>query len=172
MLYKDLCGCEKTTVSRENTMQQPGNSMQPPVENIVIPEENTQCPTERWSNRNTNRPSDKWPNWENNCPDKENTTCPENNMQCPNDNMTHNELLNKIRETIFAIVDLNLFLDTHPNCKEALELFNALSFTLESLKREYTAKYGPLKAVDSSNNTPFEWVSNKYLWPWQRKKEE
>ena len=102
---------------------------------------------------------------------------PDNNMQLPNDiekphdQTAHQELLNNIRETVFALVDLNLYLDTHPNCKQALELFTSLAFTLEALSREYTSKYGPIKAVDVTNDTPFEWVSDKYLWPWQRKKE-
>ena len=143
MIYKDLCGCE-TVLSRENVTQ---------------PDNNTQLP-----NDNINRPNDQWPGWESNCPS--------NNMPCPENNATQKELLNRIRETAFAITDLNLFLDTHPSCKQALELFTSLAFTLESLKREYTSKYGPLKAMDSANDTPFEWVSDKYLWPWQRKKEE
>lgn len=151
MLYKDLYSCGKTTVSRENSMQQPDN--------------NTQLP-----NDNPNRPNDQWPNWDNTCPDNDN--CIENGMNCPGNNSSQRELLNKIRETTFALVDLNLYLDTHPNCKQALELFTSLAFTLESLKREYTTQYGPLKAMDVTNDTPFEWVSDKYLWPWQRKKEE
>ena len=152
MLYKDLCGCDKSVVSRENNTWQSDN--------------NTQLP-----NDNTNRPSDKWPNWDKSCPNKD-SDCSENGMMCPGNVTTQNELLNQIRETVFAIVDLNLFLDTHPNCKEALELFTSLAFTLEALKREYTSHYGPLKAVDSANDIPFEWVSEQYLWPWQRKKEE
>lgn len=189
MVYNDLCGCDKTAIARENNTQQPNNNMQSPIENIVIPEDNTQCPNERWSNQNNtnrpsdkwpnwnnnnnnaNRPNDKWPNWDNNCPDN-NNNCPENDMKCPGNNSAQKELLNKIRETVFALVDLNLFLDTHPNCKQALELFTSLAFTLEALKREYTSQYGPLKAMDVANDTPFEWVSDKYLWPWQRKKEE
>ena len=151
MLYKDLYSCGKTTVSRENSMQQPDN--------------NTQLP-----NDNPNRPNDQWPNWDSTSPDNDN--CMENGMNCPGNSSNQSELLNKIRETTFALVDLNLYLDTHPNCKQALELFTSLAFTLESLKREYTAQYGPLKAMDVTNDTPFEWVSDKYLWPWQRKKEE
>ena len=168
MIYNDLVGCDKTAISRENGMSQPDNNMQLPNDNTNIP--NNQCPN--WNNNN--RPSDKWPNWDNKCPnnDTNDNNCHENGMQCPGNSSTQNELLNKIRETVFALVDLNLYLDTHPNCKQALELFTSLAFTLEALKREYTSKYGPLKAVDVTNDTPFEWVSNKYLWPWQRKKEE
>lgn len=151
MIYNDLYNCGKTAVSRENSMQQPDN--------------NTQLP-----NDNSNRPNDKWPNWDNTCP--ENDNCMENGKNCPGNSLNQRELLNKIRETTFALVDLNLYLDTHPNCKQALELFTSLAFTLESLKREYTTQYGPLKAMDVTNDTPFEWVSDKYLWPWQRKKEE
>lgn len=87
------------------------------------------------------------------------------------DNMSKKELLKKISEVGFAIYDLNLFLDTHPHCEEALKLFKSLAFTLESLKTSYQAKYGPLEAMYSSDKTPFEWVSENQKWPWQKEGE-
>jgi len=78
------------------------------------------------------------------------------------------EMMQKIQEIDFAIIDLNLFLDTHPNCKEALELFTELCATSKSLKNDYQAKYGPLYATKSSRNTPFEWVGACYKWPWEK----
>ena len=103
---------------------------------------------------------------------------PENGCGCfdddmyPIENVTKEELLRKIQETVFALVDLNEFLDTHPNCNEALELYTSLAFTKKALIREYAEKYGPLMACDSKNTTPFAWVSDKYMWPWQKNKEE
>ncbi len=68
----------------------------------------------------------------------------------------------------FAMTDLNLYLDTHPNDKEALEMFNKISKTLQSARYDYIRKNGPLMAGDSSADTPFEWASSKYKWPWER----
>jgi len=33
-------------------------------------------------------------------------------------------LMRQIKETDFVLKDLNLYLDTHPGCKEALEMYN------------------------------------------------
>ncbi len=80
---------------------------------------------------------------------------------------TEDEMMRKIQETGFSLIDLNLFLDTHPNCQEALELYTRLAATLKSLKADYVSKYGPLCAKDSANNTPFQWVETGRKWPWQ-----
>ena len=77
-------------------------------------------------------------------------------------------MMQKIQEIDFAIIDLNLFLDTHPNCKDALELFTKLAATSRSLKSDYQRKYGPLYAANSENSTPFAWVHDDYKWPWQK----
>jgi len=91
-----------------------------------------------------------------------------NNMENDNHNYSKCEMARQIQEIDFAIIDLNLFLDTHPNCKEALELFTELCATSKSLKNDYQAKYGPLYATKSSRNTPFEWVGACYKWPWEK----
>lgn len=77
------------------------------------------------------------------------------------------EMMTKIQETAFALIDLNLFLDTHPDCAQALELYTKLAATLKSLKADYQSKFGPLVACESSNNAPFEWVADGYKWPWE-----
>ena len=80
---------------------------------------------------------------------------------------TRCEMMKKIDETEFAVIDLNLFLDTHPDCAQALELFAKLAATLKSLKSDYQARYGPLYAYESKNDTPFQWVEPGRKWPWE-----
>ena len=82
-----------------------------------------------------------------------------NSLQC--------EMIRQIQEIDFAIIDLNLFLDTHPHCTEALELFSELAHTSNNLKNEYQSKFGPLYASKCLNNTPFEWVDKCRKWPWE-----
>ena len=98
---------------------------------------------------------------------------PEPEHGCNNsDNESHNgskhEMMQKIQKIDFAIIDLNLFLDTHPNCKEAIELFTKLAATSRSLKSDFQRQYGPLYAANSQNSTPFAWVHDDYKWPWQK----
>ena len=82
-------------------------------------------------------------------------------------NMTGEELFRYICELEFALTDLNLYLDTHPDNAEALEMFTKLAATLKSLKADYARKFAPITSMDVKNETPFEWVSPKHKWPWQ-----
>lgn len=117
-----------------------------------------------------------WPNCSptnENGSDSDNMNCPlcsdnsENDMEPTPIPETQNELLTKIQEVGFALTDLNLYLDTHPECTQGLELFKKLAATLKSLKSDYTAKYGPLYARDSDNPAFFQWVKDGYKWPWE-----
>lgn len=102
-----------------------------------------------------------------------NNNCGCNNMNDNNNcsNMGRKEFLKRISEASFALYDLNLFLDTHPDCDEALKLFKSLAFTVETLKSRYQTKYGPLEAKFSSEQTPFDWVAENQKWPWQKEGE-
>ena len=82
-----------------------------------------------------------------------------------------NELLLEIQQACFAAYDLQLYLDTHPDCAEALDLFTKLNATISSLKFDYENLYGPLKASSSPNETPFKWADENYEWPWAKCKE-
>ena len=47
------------------------------------------------------------------------------------------ELMCQIQQASFAAYDLQLYLDTHPDCKEALELYTKLNATVASLRQDY-----------------------------------
>ncbi len=82
-------------------------------------------------------------------------------------NMTEPELMRLINELSFAVTDLNLFLDTHPNDEEALKTFTMLAAALKSYAHDYAHKFGTLYATDATDETPFEWVAADNKWPWQ-----
>ncbi len=107
----------------------------------------------------------------NNYPERDSTNCPGENMRSGMENKptnsTQSEMMKQIMHTEFALVDLNLFLDTHPDCREALELFTKLAASLKSLKADYETKFGPLYAWSSRNETPFQWVEQGRKWPWE-----
>ena len=54
------------------------------------------------------------------------------------------ELLDQIRAIEFMTIDLNLYLDTHPDDCRAMNEYNYYVRQLQSLKREYEMQYGPL----------------------------
>ena len=86
-------------------------------------------------------------------------------------NSSKNELMCKIQQASFAAYDLQLYLDTHPDCKEALELYTKLNATVASLRQDFENSYGPLKAYSSPDDVPFRWADECYEWPWAKVKE-
>ena len=90
----------------------------------------------------------------------------DNNSGNSNDNsMSCEQMLTKISELEFTLTDLNLYLDTHPNNQEALDMFTKLSASLKSLKYDYAQRCRALCVNDVPNTAPFQWASTK--WPWQ-----
>lgn len=66
----------------------------------------------------------------------------------------------------FALVELNLFLDTHPDSEQALMDFNELSEKFETAKKMFNKKYGPLLNFGHEKSKyPWQWVNNP--WPWE-----
>lgn len=77
-------------------------------------------------------------------------------------------LLKKISTYQFAALDLQLFLDTHPNDRKTLEKMKEYRDMARPLIEEYEKKFGPLtKNMTSSNN--WHWI--KSPWPWEGEEE-
>ena len=74
-------------------------------------------------------------------------------------------LLMKIGEARFACVELQLYLDTHPEDADARSDFNSYANALDRLCAEYTQTYGPLENFGNSTHDAGSWVYQK--WPWQ-----
>ena len=71
--------------------------------------------------------------------------------------------LYKIMALSFAINDLNLYLDLHPDNKEALDLFKKYVEEKRECTKEYTKTYGPL-TVTKVTGSKFNWIDSP--WPW------
>jgi spore coat protein JB len=66
----------------------------------------------------------------------------------------------------FALVELTLYLDTHPLDPYALRQFNKLSQERQEIARSFEMAYGPLLQFGHSfSREPWEWVETP--WPWQ-----
>ncbi|MCQ2459496.1 MAG: spore coat protein CotJB [Ruminococcus sp.] len=78
-----------------------------------------------------------------------------------------NLLLNKIKKYDFALKELNLYLDTHPDCRRALDLFNRYLMFREKCLREYTERFGPIVPEQNRNSQHWDWIDGK--WPWERR---
>ena len=76
------------------------------------------------------------------------------------------ELLYNILMYKFALKELNLYLDTHPNNINSLNLYKQYLTEEKKLCDEYERNYGPL-TTDSLNlgNNSWDWM--KSPWPWE-----
>ena len=77
------------------------------------------------------------------------------------------ELLNKINVVSFAVNDVTLFLNTHPDDCEALKYFEKYNEMRQQALREYADNFGPL-TLDSACTDADCWGWNKDPWPWQK----
>lgn len=75
-------------------------------------------------------------------------------------------MLKEIMSLEFTAVDLNLFLDTHPDDMKALAEYNHATHMLKVLKDAYEQCYGPLcNFGHSMSQAPWRWTDEP--WPWQ-----
>ena len=79
--------------------------------------------------------------------------------------MDRNAILRQLSALDFYAVDLHLFLDTHPNDREALAKFNEVVTEADVLRKEYEKTYGPLTSYRVPSKFPWQWPSDP--WPWQ-----
>ena len=63
------------------------------------------------------------------------------------------ELLNQIASFDFAIVELHLFLDTHPNNSSAAAKLDEYIAKSNKLRKEFEDKYGPLNTMNEGQGT-------------------
>lgn len=76
------------------------------------------------------------------------------------------QALRRIMELEFTALELNLFLDTHPQDQRALADFNAVSMELMRAKMAYESRYGPLLNYGFSPS-PDRWRWIDEPWPWE-----
>ena len=80
--------------------------------------------------------------------------------------MNENELLSSISELQFVCVELNLYLDTHPQDMSARSDYYNYSVMLDDLIKKYEREYGPLLGFGHSPTNVGCWVCSE--WPWER----
>lgn len=80
-------------------------------------------------------------------------------------NAAQEKMLREIQALEFSLVDLNLFLDTHPCETQALALYKDYLNALEEVKCEYERRYGPISPMGCGlGEKCWEWALKP--WPW------
>lgn len=101
--------------------------------------------------------------------EKRDCLCGDNNMVMENSKAERNdcerkEMLMQIRELNFAVIELGLYLNTHPEDQKALCLHRKYTKELKELMDKYQKVYGPLSIYFPSNK--WRWLEEP--WPWER----
>ncbi|MCL6477312.1 MAG: spore coat protein CotJB [Peptococcaceae bacterium] len=81
-------------------------------------------------------------------------------------NANRMSLLRQIMELQFTAIELNLFLDTHPENQEALRDIKNVNERLRALVDEYERLYGPLTPF-STRTGQEKWLWIEEPWPWE-----
>lgn len=82
-----------------------------------------------------------------------------------NQSMSRQQLLHLINTASFAVDDLILFLDTHPDDAEALKAFRHYSDIRCSALKTYSEQYGPLTIDTAAPCDHWSWATE--AWPWE-----
>lgn len=80
-------------------------------------------------------------------------------------NRTREQLFHIINVSSFALDDLNLFLDTHPDCTDAITLYNQQKAIRTQAIREYTENFGPIDKYNVDTCQGWSWTET--AWPWE-----
>lgn len=75
------------------------------------------------------------------------------------------QLLREVMAADFTLIDLNLYLNTHPCDQNTITLFNNCVQRARMLRNEYERLYGPLTALNSTSKCPWQWINSP--WPWE-----
>ena len=78
----------------------------------------------------------------------------------------HASSLRELQALEFTAIELNLYLDTHPEDERALADYNRIVQELAIAKREYEQIHGPLIHYGwSQSRYPWQWATEP--WPWE-----
>lgn len=80
-------------------------------------------------------------------------------------NVSQGAMLRQVDVAGFAVVDANLYLDTHPCDAAAIDYYNQMLAAYKSAAAAYEAQFGPLTAGANKDTDYWSWVNDP--WPWE-----
>lgn len=76
------------------------------------------------------------------------------------------QMLEELQAVDFVLVELTLYLDTHPGDAEAIQQFNQFAKERKHLKKVFESHFGPLLQFGNSYSG-YPWTWKDTPWPWQ-----
>lgn len=80
-------------------------------------------------------------------------------------NETAKMLMERINQAGFAMDDVLLFLDTHPNDLNALNYYHYVAQMRKEATNAYESQFGPLTVDDVQSTGNWTWLTDR--WPWE-----
>ncbi|OLN22442.1 spore coat protein CotJB [Domibacillus antri] len=74
--------------------------------------------------------------------------------------------MEEIQAADFVLIELMLYLDTHPTDTQAIQQYNQFAQYSKQLKRKFESSFGPMQQ-GSLNQTLDFWTWKSSPWPWQ-----
>lgn len=81
-----------------------------------------------------------------------------------NEKMKPDTLLGQLQTVGFAVQELALYLDTHRDDREALELYRSYQEMYTKLRKMYETENGPLNHMHAQEGA-YRWLDDP--WPWE-----
>lgn len=78
--------------------------------------------------------------------------------------------LTELQTMAFAIQELALYLDTHRDDKEALDLYRTFQKMYDQGREVYEKECGPLNHLSTINADEYKWLNDP--WPWEYAKNQ
>ncbi len=79
--------------------------------------------------------------------------------------------LTELQALGFAVQELALYLDTHRDDREALELYRNYQQMFERCREEYRKNHGPLNHMQASGSESYDWLDDPWPWEYGKNKE-
>ena len=78
--------------------------------------------------------------------------------------------LSELQALEFVVLELGMYLDTHPDDTEAFTLFKQYAAMEKAAKAAYESKFGPLTKSSAASGERYNWLQEP--WPWNYEQNE
>ena len=92
-------------------------------------------------------------------------------MNMVNQKEKNDTLQNRLQMYHFAISELGLYLDTHSDDKDAVDLFNQYVEQYAEVVKQYENKHGSLTQMGSALTGKYDWLNDPWPWDYNQNKE-
>ncbi len=77
------------------------------------------------------------------------------------------KMLKELQEYSFALTEVNLFLDSHPNDQNALDYYHQNRVAYQHALSEYESQFGPMTITGVECTNAWTWVDTPWPWEWE-----